>query len=74
MRTDLRQLPLFEVRILRVELASDGEPEDAVPEEFEALIGQRPIRRPGRVREDLLQALGRELGDQALKAGVTGAT
>jgi hypothetical protein len=66
-------LPLGEVRVPLVELARDGKLEDAVTQELEALVGGRAVRRPGRVREDVLQALGRELEDQSVEAGVTGA-
>ena len=40
--------------------------EDAVAEELEPLVGGRSVRRPGRVREDMLQALGRKLVDEPL--------
>jgi len=63
---DLRELPFGEVRVALVELARDGELEDAVAEELEPLVGGRSVRRPGRVREDMLQALGRKLVDEPL--------
>ena len=73
MRPDLRELALAEVGVPLVELARDGELQDAVAEELEPLIGRRAVRRPRCVREDVLQALGRELVDQSVEAGVTGA-
>ena len=73
MRPDLRELALAEVGVPLVELPCDRQLEDAVPEELEPLVGRRAVRRPRRVREDVLQALGRELVDQSVEAGVTGA-
>ena len=73
MRPDLRQLSLGEVGVAIVELARHGELEDAIAEELEPLVRGRAVRRPRRVREDLLQALGRQLVDQSVEAGVTGA-
>jgi hypothetical protein len=66
-RPDLRELPFGELRKPVVELAGNGQFEDAVPEELEALVGRRAVGRPGRVREDVVQALRRELGNQALE-------
>jgi len=45
--------------------AGDGELEDAVPEEFEALVRGRALVRPRGVREDVLEPVARELVDQA---------
>jgi hypothetical protein len=73
MRPDLRELTLAEVGVPLVELPRDSELQDAVPEELEPLVGGRAVRRPRRMREDVLQALGRELVDQSVQAGVTGA-
>jgi len=73
MRPDLRELTLVEVGVPLVELPRDRELQDAVPEELEPLVGRRAVRRPRRMREDVLQALGRELVDQSVEAGVTGA-
>jgi hypothetical protein len=72
-RPDLRELPLGEVRVALVELARNGELENAVAQELQALVGRRAVRRPRRVREDVLQALRRELEDQSVEGGVTGA-
>jgi hypothetical protein len=72
-RPDLRQLTLGELGVPLVELPRDRQLEDAVAQELEALVGGRTIRRPGRVREDVLQALRRELEDQRVEGGVTGA-
>jgi hypothetical protein len=72
-RPDLRELPLGEVGIALVELPCNRELEDAVAEKLEALVRGGAIRRPGRVREDVLQAFRRELEDQSVEAGVTGA-
>jgi len=65
-RADLRELPLREVRVALVELTGDRELEDAVAQELQTLVRRGPVGRPGRVREDVLQALGRELVDQTL--------
>ena len=73
MRPDLREMALVEVGVPLVELPRDRQLEDTVPEELEPLVGRRAVRRPRRVREDVLQALGRELVDQSVEAGVTGA-
>ena len=73
MRPDLRELALAEIGVPLVELPRNRQLEDAVPEELEPLVGRRPVRRPRRVREDVLQALGREFEDQSVEAGVTGA-
>src|SRR5581483_6804752 len=50
-RADLRQPPLRELGEAVVQVARDGELEDAVAEELEPLVRGRPVRRPGRVRE-----------------------
>jgi hypothetical protein len=73
-RADLRELPFAEVREPLVELARDGELEDAVSEKLEPLIGRRAVGRPRRVREDVLQPLGRKLLDQTLERGGLDAT
>jgi hypothetical protein len=44
--------------------ARNGELEDAVAEELEALVRLRAIFDPRRVGEDLLETLGRKLRDQ----------
>jgi hypothetical protein len=73
MRADLREAALAEVGVPLVKLPSYRELEDAVAEKLEALVRGRPVRRPRRVCEDVLQALRRELEDQSVEAGVTGA-
>jgi hypothetical protein len=45
--------------------AGDRELENAVAEELESLVRGRPILRPGGVREDLRQPIGREVRDEA---------
>ena len=51
-----------------VELPRDRELEHAVAEELQPLVRGRAVRRPRRVREDMLQPVGRELVDQSLEA------
>ena len=51
-RADLREPPLGEVGMSVVEGARDRELEHAVAEELEPLVRERPVGRPGRVRED----------------------
>ncbi len=64
MRADLGKLPLREVRVALEELAGDGELEDAVTEELEALVRGAALASPGGVREDGLRQLRRERVDQ----------
>jgi hypothetical protein len=64
MRADLRQPALGQVRIPVEEGSRDGELEDAVAEELEPLVRSRPIGRPRRMGERVLDPLGRELADQ----------
>jgi len=73
MRPDLRELSFSEVRKTLEQLARDGELEDAVAQKLEPFVRRPAVGRPGRVRENVLQALGREVGDQFLEACVTGA-
>ena len=73
-RADLRQLTLGEVRVALVELPRDRELEDAVAEELEPLVRRRAVGRPRRVREDVLQPLGRELVDQRRARGLSALT
>jgi hypothetical protein len=63
-----------------VQGARDRELEDAVAEELEPLVAQRPVGRPRGVREDRVGSAGRECVDQArerpgipLRATFTGA-
>ena len=69
MRAHLGEPPLLEVGVAVEERARDRELEHAVAEELEALVGRRPVRRPGRVREDDAETLGRELGNQTAELG-----
>jgi len=72
-RADLRELSFREIGIALEELAGDGELEDAVAEELEALVRRSPVGRPGGVGEDVLLALGRKLVDQTLERSGRGA-
>src|SRR5262249_5610612 len=79
-RADLGQAALGEVRVILVERARHGQLEDTVAEELEALVGERPVGRPGRVGEDPVRAPLRKLVDQsgerpgwAPRAAATGA-
>ena len=77
-RADLGELPLRVLRKPLVELLGDRKPENAVPEELEALVGVGAGRRPGRMRESVLQAVVGERLDQleqtvsAFPAALTG--
>jgi hypothetical protein len=72
-RADLGQLALREVRIPLVQLSGYGQLEHAVADELESLVRRGAVRRPGGVREDVLQALARKLVDQTFESCVTGA-
>jgi hypothetical protein len=50
----------------------DRELEDAVAEEFEALVRRRAVVRPRGVLEHLLEPVGRQLVDQAAELGRPG--
>jgi hypothetical protein len=63
-RADLRELSLRVLRKPLVELLRDRKPQNAVPEELEALVGVGPGGRPGSVRESVLQAFAGERLDQ----------
>jgi hypothetical protein len=52
--------------------ARDGELEHAVPEELEPLVRLGAVLGPRRVREDLLEPVGRELRDQPAELGDAG--
>jgi hypothetical protein len=67
---DLGQAALREVLVTVVQGPSDGELENAVPEELEPLVGRRPVGRPRGMREDVVEPLSRETVDQP--AEVTG--
>jgi hypothetical protein len=64
-RADLREPALRSVAEAVVDGPGDRELEDAVAQELEPLVRVGPVVRPRRVLEDLLEAFGRELGDQA---------
>jgi hypothetical protein len=64
MRADLGEATLAELGVAEVEVARDGELQDAVAEELEPLVGGGAVARPGRVGEDVLEALRRERVDQ----------
>ena len=64
MRADLREPPLRELGVARVELVRDRELEHAVAEELEALVRLRPLGRPRRVRERDRRPFGRKRVDQ----------
>jgi hypothetical protein len=68
-RPDLREPPLREVGEAVVERARDRELEDAVAEELEALVGGGAVGRPGRVCEDVLDPIDRQLVDQPPQLG-----
>jgi hypothetical protein len=70
--TDLGELALGEIRVARVERVRDGQLEDAVAEELEALVRRATFARPRRVGEDGLRQLRRELVDQLREVGVRG--
>jgi hypothetical protein len=63
-RPNLGELPLGVVGEALVELASDREAEDGVPEELEPLVRVGPRDRPGRVREDMRRPLVGQRVDQ----------
>jgi hypothetical protein len=76
MGSDLRQPALGRILEAVEDRSCDRELEDAVAEELQALVRVDAGVRPGGVREDLLEPLRRELGDQpaelfrGLRAGV----
>jgi hypothetical protein len=63
-RPDLREPPLGRLAEQIEDRPCNGELEDAVPEELEALVRLRAVLRPRRVGEDLLQPLGGKLRDE----------
>jgi hypothetical protein len=72
-RPNLGEPPLGELGILFVERPRDRELEDAVSEELEALVRRRAVRRPGAVREDVLDSRLGKLGDELRQvAGLSG--
>jgi hypothetical protein len=58
--------------MLGVEGVRDRELEDAVAQELEPLVRGATVARPGRVREDGLRQLRRELVDQLREVPVRG--
>jgi hypothetical protein len=68
-RANLGEAALGEVGEALVEGTRDGELEDAVAEELEALVGRGPVGGPRGMREDGLEALRRQRVDQALELG-----
>jgi hypothetical protein len=64
-RPDLREPSLRRVLEAVVDGARDRELEDAVAQELEPLVRLGADVRPGGVREDLLEPVLRQLGDQA---------
>ena len=67
MRADLREPALGRVRIALVQRARDRELQDAVAEELEPLVRRRAVGRPGGVRQDVVEAFGRERVDETPK-------
>jgi hypothetical protein len=72
MGAHLRELPLREVRMLRVQRMSDCKLEDAVAEELEPLVRVVAIASPRGVGEDRLRQLRRERGYQLGKVRIRG--
>jgi len=64
-RADLRETALGSRAEAIEHRASDRELENAVAEELEALVRLGAILGPRRMREDLLEPVGRQLCDQA---------
>jgi hypothetical protein len=64
MGADLRQAPLLIRRKALVELARDREPQNAVPEELEPLVGVGAVPRPRGMGKRLSEALRGQLLDQ----------
>ena len=64
-RPDLRETPLGRIGEAVVERPCYRELEDRVAEELETLVRGRAVRRPGRVREDLVAGVGGKGVDQA---------
>ena len=64
-RSNLRQAPLGRLAEAVEHGARDRELEDAVAQELEPLVRVGAILDPRGMREDLLEAIGWKLGDQA---------
>ena len=71
-RAHLRELPLGEVRMARVQRVRDRELEHAVAEELEPLVRVAALARPRGVGEDGLRQLRRERVDQLREVRVRG--
>ena len=71
---DLRHPPLRELRVALVERPRHRQLEHAVAEELEPLVRGRPVGRPRRVGEDVIEALLGERLDQPLELGDAVAT
>ena len=69
MGANLREPPFRRILEAVEDCARDRELEDAVPQELEPLVRLGPVLRPGRVREDLLEPILRQLGDQTPELG-----
>jgi hypothetical protein len=67
MRSDLRQPSFGERGVPPVQLVGNRELEDAVAEELEALVGDGALRRPRRVRVDLVRPLCGQRIDETLQ-------
>jgi hypothetical protein len=70
---DLRQTTFRSSREAVEDCARDRQLEDAVAEELQALVRLGAVFRPRRVREDLLEPVGRQLCDQAAELVQPGA-
>jgi hypothetical protein len=64
-RADLREPPLRQIRVPEVELARDGEFEDAVAQKLESLVGGCAVVGPGGVGENVFEPLLGQRVDQA---------
>ena len=81
-RADLRQPALGQVGVAVVQMPCDGQLEHAVAEELEPLVRRRPVGRPRRVGEDVLEPVRRQRADQlgeppnvaCLRVAATGAS
>ena len=72
MGADLREASLGRRTEPVEDRAGDGELEDAVAQELQALVRVGAVFRPGGVREDLLEPVGGQLRDQPTELGRPG--